>query len=131
MNQELQTKVVGWLETAGQKIGDFAANEIPPFIHEYLNWKFWEAGADAFVWMIPWVIGVYILLKWKTLLAWANKYSDDSDGASFAAMAVSIGIGFVLAITCFPRQEIKDMLQIKIAPKVYLVEKASEIVKGQ
>jgi hypothetical protein len=49
---------------------------------------------------------------------------------------ISIGIfGFVtivsvvIATISLPYDEIKDMLQIHIAPKVYLLEKASELLK--
>lgn len=131
MNSELQTKVVNWLETAAQKVGEFASNEIPPFIHEYLNWKFLEAALNAGLFMIPVLIGFYVLLKWKSLLGWAKKYSNDSEGFSWLGFVFSL-LGAVALIVCFfPKSEILDMVQIKIAPKVYLVTKAHEIIKGQ
>jgi hypothetical protein len=57
---ELQTKLVLWLENAAQAIGDFAVKEIPPVIHEYLQWKFFEACYWAIFPIICFIIGALI-----------------------------------------------------------------------
>ena len=62
-NNELTKKVIEWLETAAQKVGEFATNEIPPFIEQYLNWKFWEAGFGVASWFL--FVGIFYLIYKK------------------------------------------------------------------
>lgn len=131
MNPELQTKIADWLENAAQKIGEFTSNEIPPFIHEYLNWKFFEAGFDLMTKMIFVAIGLFIIVKWKSLFNWAKKYENKSEGFSWVGFVMPLVGATALILFSSPLQEIKDMVQIKVAPKVYLLERASEIVKGK
>jgi hypothetical protein len=130
LQTDLQTKVWQWIESSAQAIGDFAAKEIPPFIHEYLQWKFYEATFDASFRMIFVLIGFVTLCRLGKIIAWAKKYSRDSEGLSYAVPIASVVIASILVLCPFPRGQIKDMLQIKVAPKVYLIEKAAEIIKN-
>ncbi len=135
--EELMTKVVEWTGETAEKIGDFAAKEIPPFIHEYLQWKFWEnaIGVGFYLILIPIfiaaVIGLYkaIQTMWKKKKE--NPYSDWEVPATLLTIFGGIGaIGlFIIGISNFPTDKILDCVQIKLAPKVYLIQQASEIIK--
>ena len=131
LQTDLQTKVWEWIESSAQAIGDFAVKEIPPFIHEYLQWKFYEAAFDASFQMIFVLIGFVTLCLFGKTMAWAKKYAKPSDGFSYVVPMVLTAIAAILVFAPFPRDQIKDMLQIKVAPKVYLVEKAAEIIKNK
>lgn len=131
LQNDLQTKVWQWIESSAQAIGDFAAKEIPPFIHEYLQWKFCEATFDASIRMILVIIGIIMLCRFRKIIAWAEKHSRDSEGFSYAVPVFSIIIAPLLIFHPFPKDQIKDMIQIKVAPKVYLIEKAAEIIKNK
>jgi hypothetical protein len=125
-------KVIQWIEQAASKISDFAVEHIPPFIQEYLTWKFWEAAVYTGCHLIP-VISALILYVFhiKKLWNWSCEQADYTDGLS---RLVPIGLTVILAavtIGTFPIQHIMDMIQIAIAPKVYILEQASQLVKEQ
>lgn len=129
MDNNLQEKVIQWIESTASKIGDFATEQIPPFITEYLTWKFWEAAFSASLYLILVAVAGVYLAYWKKIWAWNVKYFHSSDGVSLLPVALSATLLTLMLFFNFPYDEIKDMIQINIAPKVYLLEKASEIIK--
>jgi hypothetical protein len=129
MDNNLQEKVIQWIESTASKIGDFATEQIPPFITEYLTWKFWEAAFSASLYLILVAVAGVYLAYWKKIWAWNVKHFNNSDGISLLPVVLSAVILTLMLIFRFPYDEIKDMIQINIAPKVYLLEKASEIIK--
>lgn len=126
---ELQTKLVLWLENAAQAIGDFAVKEIPPVIHEYLQWKFFEACYYAILPIIGLLISVYILRLGIKLLNSDKDYGEleivNVVGGSILTLAA------LIATISISIPNLKTAVQIKIAPKVYLIEQASDIIKGK
>lgn len=128
MKNELQTKVVQWLESSAQAIGDFAVREIPPFINEYLQWKFVEAliaGGGGFILSCILSVGIYKCSR----KAW-RWFMDDSDPfIVFVGFGALIGFIVNIYLFIFSLTNLRDALQIKLAPKVYLIEKASELIK--
>jgi hypothetical protein len=131
MTNELETKLIGWLETSAQAIGDFASKEVPPFIHEYLQWKFLECFYTPCMALLGFLVFGLIMRKcWK-------KYKTDNDpalselyqgGAIFSAISLfTIFLIFILSSL----KNIPTAIQIKVAPKVYLMEKATELIKSK
>ena len=57
------------------------------------------------------------------------KYLDPSDGIVLVPYIALNVISILLAVCNFPDEQIKDMIQISIAPKVYLIERAAEIIQ--
>lgn len=135
--EELLNKVVEWTGETAEKIGDFAAKEIPPFITEYLTWKFWEnaIGVGFYLILIPIFIAVAIGLYKAVQIMWKKKKENPHSDWEVPAVLSTIFGGMsalVLSgmwILNFPTDKILDCVQIKLAPKVYLVEKAAEIYK--
>jgi hypothetical protein len=126
MNNE---KVIQWIESAASKISDFAVEQVPPFITEYLNWKFWEAATHTVIFMIPILIVWGLYIRFRKFI-WGLAF--DRDGLIDPLVVPVLGGTMVLILATgamFPLEHIKDMIQISIAPKVYLLEKAAEIVK--
>lgn len=126
MNNE---KVIEWIESAASKISDFAVEQVPPFIVEYLNWKFWEAFTYTVVCIIPIVLfwGTYIRFR-KFIWRFVIDEHGDLDPLCIPVFAVTSILVMTTAVV-FPLEHIKDMIQISIAPKAYLLEQAAEIVK--
>lgn len=124
---ELQTKVIEWLESAAQKIGEFASKEVPPFIHEYLQWKFFEACYHTTLPIIFLLISSYVLRIGIKLM----KSEKDHGGFEIIPFMLGItGTGLsLIAVFIVSFTSIKTAVQIKIAPKVYLIERASELIK--
>jgi hypothetical protein len=129
MDTKLQEKVIQWIESTASKIEDFATEQIPPFINEYLTWKFAEAAFSASLYLILVAVAGVYLRYWKKIWAWSVKYLDETDAISLLPVVLSAVILTLMLIFNFPYDEIKDMIQINIAPKVYLLEKASELIK--
>jgi len=135
-NEELLNKVAAWVGETADKIGDFAAREIPPFIHEYLAWKFWENIIGIifhFIFLFV-VIGV-ITLSYKTIKFFIKKTNGNyaSDGwfmGTIFSFVIGAACSIILSVNWikdFPSDKILECVQIKMAPKIYLVEKAAEI----
>ncbi len=130
--QQLMERVFTWVETAAKNIGDFAQEQIPPFIHEFLQWKFLEAAIDISCWVAFWsgpVVAVLIaaLIGRKRLKK--DGYADEHTQGLFGCAGTVLGLILIFGAISFPSKQIKDMIQIKVAPKVYLVEKAAEIIQ--
>jgi hypothetical protein len=129
--QEITLKVMEWLNSTTNRIGDFAKEEIPPFIHEFLSWKFFEAAIDA-SWTLVYIAPLLIFLIFysKRVWAWGVKYMDESGGISCAFSIIPILSASVISLAAFPLDEIKTMVKIKAAPKVYLIEEAANIIQN-
>lgn len=128
MKPELQEKIYTWITEAAQKVGDWSSTEIPLFVTEYLQWKFVEAGMYTVVWAIAMAIVLSFTPRFKRW-CFDKQVRDDSADSSIAIFVFST-LMFVVAMGVnFPYEQIKDMLQIHFAPKVYLLEKASELLK--
>jgi hypothetical protein len=128
MKPELQEKIYTWITEAAQKVGDWSSTEIPLFVTEYLQWKFVEAA----MYTVVWAIGVAIAsLFIPSLKRWCfdKQVRKESDDISILIFVIVAMIFIMITITSSPYDEIRDMLQIHIAPKVYLLEKASELLK--
>lgn len=129
--QEMLQKIGDWIAKTTEQISDFAAKEVPPFILEYLQWKFWENVVGIVQYgllVILSAILAFISYKWTVKL---NKVSSNGD-AAFATFIMCLAFSLVVlfyGVGGFPSDNIKDCIQIKIAPKVYLVEKAAELYK--
>ena len=137
--EELMNKVVEWTSTTAQQIGDFASKEIPPFIHEYLMWKFWENAIQVVFYFLVVVFYAAILVCLYKLsrFLWKQYKLDEEvntssieDFPAYLSIVVTI-VGtialFIAGALNFPTNNIMECVQIKLAPKVYLVEKASQI----
>ena len=129
--QEITLKVMEWLSAAANRVGDFAKEEIPPFIHEFLSWKFFEASIDA-AWSLAYIIPILIFFFFysKKAWAWGIKYGEESDGVALLLPVVATGIASIGLLVAFPLDEIKTMVKIKTAPKVYLIEEAANIIQN-
>ena len=125
-------KVIEWIEQAASKISDFAVEHIPPFIHEYLTWKFWEAAVYTCCYFVPIILmWVFYSVSIKKIWNWSKEQSPKSDGMSrLVPLALTVGL-LVITLGMFPIQPIMDMIQISLAPKVYILEQASQLVKQQ
>jgi hypothetical protein len=129
MQNELQNKVVQWIEYSAQAIGDFAVKEIPPFIHEYLQWKFVETlSKGGICFTLACIMSFFLYKGIRKTYSWFT--SDECDpGVVFLGFGVIIGLVANIRLFIYSCTNLLDSLQIKLAPKVYLIEKAAELIK--
>ena len=128
----LQTQVFEYIKEAADKIGDFAAKEIPPFIEEFLRWKFWEAGFYAGIWLFSFLIFFSSIIYWikkrkEQIIMAFDRSEPEAFIIFFYSLAAIAGLAPSFFVSFIP--SVLTMLQIHIAPKVYLLEKASEYLK--
>ena len=127
---EITVKAMEWLTNAANQIGDFAKEEIPPFINEFLTWRFIDMAIDA-AWSVVYIVPalIFFIFYCKKTWAWSEKHMKESDGASIFIAIIPTVAAFINIIVAFPLDEIKTMVKIKAAPKVYLIEEAANIIQ--
>ena len=128
MTPQLQEQLATWFQATAEKIENFATTEIPPFIHEYLQWKFYENVFDIAMWfllLIPCGVIVHYAIKF------GKRFHDESGGASWFVAGIPIFVLTIIMLCNYPTQNIKDCIQISIAPKIFLLERASDLVKDK
>lgn len=127
---EITVKAMEWLTNAANQIGDLAKEEIPPFINEFLTWRFIDMAVDA-AWSTVYILPalIFFIFYCKKTWAWAKKYMKESAGASIFIAIIPTFAAFIAIIIKFPLDEIKTMVKIKAAPKVYLIEEAANIIQ--
>lgn len=137
MNEELQQKVFSWITEVTAKIGDWTCQQLPPFVNEYLQWKFFENlmyCGISIAGLLLLLIGSIVFYK---IARWAYEKSDDGceDVCVMATVANGIlGVVCGLALFGFLVQgnyidHGMEAAKIKMAPKVYLMEQASKFIK--
>jgi hypothetical protein len=135
MNNDLLKKVYEWVSSTAEKVGDWTAKEIPLFIQEFLTWRFWENAIGIFQYLSGCLIfGVIVFLICKFLIKPLAKLSkehphDGYDIGCFFTSLITLGVMCIFLFGWFPTDNIKNCIQIKVAPKVYLMEEAIKIAK--
>lgn len=137
MNEELQNKIYNWIAEVSGKIGDWTAEQLPPFINEYLQWKFLEHSMGC----VLQVFGILILFGTVTLLFHIAKklnntynktqnedylYGTVMSGAG-ATLSLAIAIGLLCEGSWYDNG--MSAIKIKIAPKVYMLEQVTKFIK--
>lgn len=106
-------------KSAIKKSVDFATEQAPDVVRQFLHWKL----AEALIWLAMWV-AMAALCFWLAyrLKAWAIKNPHDSDcGGAVGGRWVLIVAGAGTLIISIGMQGIA-IAQITIAPKVYIIE---------
>ena len=120
--QELITTVVAGAETAGA----FVVSEAPVVIEQLLAWRFTISLAGFVAGLILACLVVPAFLV--TTKGWFNKYEHDTINALASVAGTTISILLcVFAPICVASN--LTWLQIAIAPKLYLLEYAADLIK--
>jgi hypothetical protein len=134
MNEDLQLKVYNWVSVTAEKIGDWTSKEVPAFITEFLTWRFWENMIGIFQYAGGMIIAIAALI---TLIIFSKILlkEDPKCDSIFTFISIVVPTIFIIFLGIntfaqFPTQNIKNCIQIKVAPKVYLIEEAIKIVKS-
>lgn len=145
MNEQLQKALVEILNKAtnGVEAGvNFLSTEIPDVVHQLLLWKLSEA---AFYILINLIIFIALVVVWVKYSGLGDKIDEtkgnyqnrkitlthDEDGDFSAHVMVTggaalfIGLINIINISCYAL----DLVKIYLAPKIYLIEYASSLVK--
>lgn len=120
MNQNIQN----WIIEQASNVTNWANAEVPLVIQEFLIWNFYSGLINIVGILVFLGIVFSLCIKFKKNIIETFKYDD------FLTAVISI-ITIFCAIfsTVGLFSNVKDIIQIKVAPKVYLVEKAAELIK--
>lgn len=137
MENKIQDVLITYINKFGgfvEKAIDTAMEEVPKIIKEYLDWSFWEAVISL---SFSIVILIALAFLFKFFLERANKVIKENKGLGYydrseayigyysAAVVSQIFIAIVF-FSAF--DEIKTIVKIQIAPRIFLIEKATEYV---
>lgn len=124
MNKVLEEAIVTTItkatETAGKAV-DFLSAEIPDVIKQLIQWKIAENGFLV-------VLALSFLILWFTKLAsYLFKKAEEDEPFVFFVIGgwVLAGLSLVLVV-CGSL----ELIQLVVAPKVWLIEYAAHLVKG-
>ncbi len=127
MNEQLQNalaEILGKTLNGIDAASSFVVAELPDVIQQLLTWY----AVKGFIYML---IGVFIwslpFISYRRL----NKWHKERDGYNDLFLEVAMPVSLIsLLVLCVSGSLINlDWLQIMIAPKIWLIEYASELVK--
>ena len=132
MDDKLQEALLNILNNVTQSVENgvsFLSEQLPDVIHQLLLWKAVESGIH-FVILLALCIGLGIaackFLKAGREYKPKNGYDDGATGFFFL-----FGVTFVLGVVSFVFASNQlEWLKILIAPKMYLIEYAAQLMKG-
>lgn len=143
IKQDLTERVFNWVASASQSVGEWTAKEVPEFITEFLVWRFYENVFDTvfYICMISFLGTLLGTCLAKTIKHGGAKIAEQKERGRnidafessacicYCAGSVVLGVSFIFYFFgAMPIDHIKDCIQIKVAPKVYLVEAAGDII---
>jgi hypothetical protein len=124
MNEELQSKLVEVLTGISEGVAqakDFAVEQLPDVAQQYIMFGMvWETALFTLL-----VIAAAVLLMMPYLL-WSNRRKLDEFFVSFGG-TMSFIMGVVIA--CFAVGQLKPVLLVWFAPKLYLLQGIAGLVK--
>ncbi len=127
MNTNLTQVIIETIEQSKSILGEglsLAKEQTPLVVNEFLIWKFWESLITGIAWMLIAIIALYCSFR---LVKWAAKcIREDSDDI----LVLPVGIACIVLFIpwFFSISLLKESLQIKIAPRVYLIEYVAKTV---
>lgn len=116
---ENKEQVLKFIADSLQEMKDFAIEQAPDVVQQYLGWKFTEAvmfTCLGLILLIPALYGCY-----KATIITKQLYKEDSNEPWFLLCILAI-IGLMLFPTLFIINNLPDAIQIHYYPKAYLLE---------
>lgn len=127
MNREFAKEALDKLLSIATKAGEIAMREIPPTLEQLLQWKL----AQNLLLIIFCIIGLGAIYKY---LQFTKKIDFDKGPEDVPSVIILIGGGVATFFTVFGiiailPKSINNVLQIWLAPRIYLIEYLREFVK--
>ena len=126
MNEDLQKQIAESIKSFATAVGDvkdFTVAQAPDVIQQYL---YWGIGKSVFTIALS---AIVLFLSYKSIFKWTDQRMEYGmvKGGKLAAM---LGGGFMSAAACVALiTSAYDLVQILLAPKIYLIESAARLLK--
>jgi hypothetical protein len=98
--------------------------QIPDILTQFLHWQLAKNVVTLVLWIIYGIV-VYLVIKSK----WIKAFDDVSEGFSTVVLGIAGGILTIYGVF-HVIDAIMNIVQIAIAPKVYLLEYAASLVRN-
>lgn len=95
----------------------FAKKEVPLYIQELLNYKFWSEMFDIIFWGAPLLILSIIFFIWGAKQAKESGVSSDAWTGN-----ITLGVIFFIVAVIVVYFNAGEIVKIKLAPRVYVLE---------
>ena len=136
MNEQINEYLLKYLETLDKGItngADFLVGEIPLYIQELLMWYAVKTGIFTLFGAVLLVIGVFFIIKYSGAKKDSEGYhvitlTHDDRGDISPHILVTTVVAVFYYLVAFSMMSL-DWLQIIVAPRVWLLEYASSLVK--
>lgn len=130
MNDQLQqqlAEILSWLEQSAKLVGEQAMQQVPLVVEELLRWKFVES-LIGFVLRLT--ISIALCYATKRLCQWSYRIHSEMDDMTRGLQWLTpTAAGLFSSIFLVEAINHNDWLQIWLAPRIYLLEYASTLLK--
>jgi hypothetical protein len=128
MNGQIANKLIQYMSSTET----FLSTQIPDFAQQYLQWCFYSDLIQMFIFVLATILGWAFVIKLLPKII-KNCEKHDSfysvDGAILMTISCVICAAFtIITLICIPINTM-DLIEIKVAPKVYLVENLAKHLK--
>lgn len=132
MNTNLTQVIIETIEQSKQVLGegfDFAKKETPLVIQEFLNWGFIQSIVTGTFFLMVFLLLCYTAIRlWK----WVVRARDEETQFFGGLWAFILSMVIVPILWYGVLRNAKTAIQIKVAPRVYLIEwVANNILKNE
>jgi hypothetical protein len=134
MNEEIKVRLVkylDYLEVIGKKGAEFAEDKIPETVQQFITWEIWSNCLQAsfcLFFFTAAVVAIYFIVKKAWLSEWVSDTGFAKGIISVVILVISFAAVFPICITNGLSSS-KAALKAYVAPNVFLIEKAAELVK--
>jgi hypothetical protein len=129
MKEELQTKLVeilGSIQTAAGKAGDFAMTQLPDIAQQYVTYGRIFVFIDLLV-VATVVAALLYLMRWAYKNPWKGDL-DEPRGPSNILVQVLSGAGAFIFV-CLFMSALRGAVLVWFAPKVWLLKEIATLIK--
>ena len=121
MKQEKINELIIYLTDQLKNGVEFAKDQAPEVVKELLAFGVWDNAISIVAWLLV-MVSLIALSVFLITLAKRNKYQEEFVAAGVVVSAISVVITLVTLIgVVVPKT--KNLLKIKHAPRVYLIDK--------
>lgn len=105
MKEQFMQKALEYLQSTEA----FLQKEVPIYITEYLNWHMYSSIIWGSIFLLPLFFSIWVMYKGITA-----KYDQE--------LLICLGFLLLLIGVCGVCANVSNIVQIKVAPRVYLIE---------
>lgn len=130
--QDALATLINKTVTGADAATSFLQQQVPDVIHQLLVWKMVEAGVTIASLLLLFIAAFVVFWKWYK---YANARKEECSWDVSALVAWGVSLTFSIGVLGIPAvivivSSATTALQIWIAPKVWLIEYAAKLLKG-